>query len=164
MLLVINVIVNFYNLQNTGESRIPVSRVPRPSFLLKPKIVGPSKHTPIINPGPDHKRKSIITGCFSPIDPDETILLRTPRTWTSDNNYTSTSSDTGFTSFYIYLFIYLIFSSSSINWILVFIAKRSDTIFKSPGVWNPDSNLQHDSPSQRKEDKYFKYVNYHLPR
>ncbi|XP_008545304.1 serine-rich adhesin for platelets isoform X1 [Microplitis demolitor] len=115
-------------LKNTGESRIPVSRVPRPSFLLKPKIVGPSKHTPIINPGPDHKRKSIITGCFSPIDPDETILLRTPRTWTSDNNYTSTSSDT---------------------------AKRSDTIFKSPGVWNPDSNLQHDSPSQRKEDKYF---------
>ncbi|XP_044596882.1 uncharacterized protein LOC123273536 isoform X2 [Cotesia glomerata] len=111
-----------------GESKIPVSRVPRPSFLLKPKIITPSKHsTAILNVTRD--RKSIISGCFSPHDSDETIVLRTPRTWSIDKHiYSSTPPDT---------------------------AKLPDTSFKSSGVWTADSNVQHDLSSQRKDEKYF---------
>ncbi|CAG5109225.1 Similar to Mtus1: Microtubule-associated tumor suppressor 1 homolog (Mus musculus) [Cotesia congregata] len=115
-------------MQINGESKIPVSRVPRPSFLLKPKIITPSKHsTAILNVTRD--RKSIISGCFSPHDSDETIVLRTPRTWSIDKHiYSSTPPDT---------------------------AKLPDTSFKSSGVWTADSNVQHDLSSQRKDEKYF---------
>ncbi|XP_011303859.1 uncharacterized protein [Fopius arisanus] len=65
--------------KNASESRIPVSRAARPSFLPKPKIISASNNSgPTI--GGNSRRSTILSsGCFLPPQLNEDIALKTPR-------------------------------------------------------------------------------------
>ncbi|XP_015121424.1 uncharacterized protein LOC107044154 [Diachasma alloeum] len=65
--------------KNASESRIPVSRASRPSFLPKPKIISPLKNTGTSIGGNSRRSTILASGCFFPSDIHEDIGLKTPR-------------------------------------------------------------------------------------
>lgn len=76
-----------FNLQNAAESRIPVSRAVRPSYLPKPKIVGPTKlhntgSTSVVNSISNNRRGTIYSSCLPLAEQENIITPKTPRDWT----------------------------------------------------------------------------------
>ncbi|XP_034949752.1 formin-J-like isoform X2 [Chelonus insularis] len=115
---------NYSNKVNAGESRIPVSRAVRPSFLSKSKIVTPSKYNSSVNANVAHPRHSILPGSLSTAESE--CNLNTPRLWSMNALFASIPSEAG---------------------------KYSEETFKYPDVWNQkDIDKQHDL-SLRKEEK-----------